>query len=234
MEKHITTVMTRYKGKVDTYDVCNEIMEDNGQLRNSYWLKRVGDFDGDGDEYDYIEQAFIIAHKADPDARLIINDYNLEWSESKTRGYYNLIKSMLEDGIQVDGIGFQCHIGVDTDINQFRRNMQILEGLRKYNPDFKFEITELDMSVYQWNDNKEVPYTTQLSDKQTRKYRQLFDLLIDYAEKDILDTVVFWGLSDNNSWLNKANQKNYPMLFDRSYKMKDCFWEVIELAEERK
>ncbi len=231
---HITTIMSRYKGKVDSWDVCNEVIGDGGGLRDSYWLQRVGDYDGDGDKYDFIEQAFITAREVDPDARLMINDYSIESSESKAVSMYLAVKKMLEDGTPIDGIGFQMHIGVNTDIEQMRRNFEILGRLREIKPDLIFEVTELDMSVYNWGDNNEVEYDKELAERQSAKYRELFEFLIEQAELGYLDSVVFWGLSDGNSWLNKDNQKNYPMLFGREFTIKDCFWEVLDVAKEQK
>ncbi len=232
MKTHITTVMTRYKGKIDTWDVVNEVIGDGGGLRDSYWVQRVGDYDGDGDKYDFIEQAFYTAREIDPDARLIINDYSIESSETKAVAMYLAVKKMLEEGVPIDGIGFQMHMGINTDMDQMRRNFEILGRLREIKPDLIFEVTELDMSVYNWGDNNATEYTKEIEKQQTEKYRQLFEFLIEQAELGYLDSVVFWGLSDNNSWLNKENQPNYPMLFAREWKLKECNWEVLDVAKE--
>ncbi len=232
MKTHIRTVVDRYKGKIDTWDVVNEVIGDGGGLRDSYWVQRVGDYDGDGDKYDFIEQAFITARECDPDARLIINDYSLESSEQKAISMYLAVKKMLNDGVPIDGIGFQMHIGINTDMDVMRRNFEILGQLRDIKPDFIFEVTELDMSVYNWGDNNATEYTKDIRNQQTQKYRELFEFLIEQSEAGYLDSVVFWGMSDNHSWLNKDNQPNYPMLFAREWKLKDCYWEVLEVAHE--
>ena len=62
MKDHIFTVAGRYKGKVHGWDVVNEALLDNGNLRNSPWLRIIGE--------DFIEKAFEYAHEADPDAEL--------------------------------------------------------------------------------------------------------------------------------------------------------------------
>ncbi len=234
LRNHVTTVVTRYKGKVDSWDVVNEVIGDGGGLRDSNWLRLVGDYDGDGDKYDFIEQAFLAAREADPDARLMINDYSIEASESKAVSMYLAVKKMLEDGIPIDGIGFQSHIGINTNIDDMRRCFEILGKLREIKPDLIFEVTELDMGVYNWGDNNETEYTKEIEEQQSAKYRELFEFYIEQAELGYLDSVVFWGLSDNHSWLNKSEQKNYPMLFGRDWVLKDCYWEVLEVAEEHK
>ncbi len=70
MREHIKTEVGRYKGRVNGWDVVNEVVDEDGTLRQSPWLNIIGP--------DYIEKAFEYAHKADPKAQLYYNDYNLE------------------------------------------------------------------------------------------------------------------------------------------------------------
>ncbi len=226
IDEHVTTIVSRYAGKIDTWDVVNEVISDGAGLRDSHWYNVVGDYDGDGDKYDYIEQAFRSARAADPDARLIINDYNMEWSESKTISMYLAVKQMLSEGVPIDGVGLQMHIGPDLDVAKLRSNIEILLKLRDINPDFVIEVTEMDMNM--------TGSTKEDFEKQAAKYAEMFQLFIDLAEEGVLDTVVFWGFYDGASWLNKSDADNYPMLFDREFMTKPAFWSVLEVAENNK
>ncbi len=231
IDEHVTTIVKRYKGKIDVWDVVNEVFNDDGTLRDSKWLQTVGDYDGDGDKYDYIEQAFKSAAKADPDVRLIINDYNLEWSFAKTQGVFDLVKSMLEDGIKVDGVGLQMHIGYDTNIETLRQNLEILAGLREYNPDIKIEVTEMDMNCFKWNDTSNtVQLTESFVNQYNKTYVDAFKLFMEYAEMGLLDSVTFWGINDDHTWLNTNGRINQPFLIGSSNRIKDTYWEVIKLA----
>ena len=96
MEDHITTIVTHYKGKIDCWDVVNEAVNDDGTIRENVWYSAIGE--------DYIQLAFEFARKADPDAYLNYNDYSLARPE-KRDGVIKLVKSLQENGIQVDGIG---------------------------------------------------------------------------------------------------------------------------------
>ena len=237
MKEHITTIVSRYKGKIDTWDVVNEVLDDSYGLRFSNWLKIVGDYDGDGDKYDFIEIAFRTAHEADPDARLIINDYSLETNTNKAITMYNMVKTMLEEGVPVDGVGLQMHIGYDTDIELARDNIEILAGLKEINPDFVIEITELDMSCYSWGDEStEVELTDEFVQQFDDKYCELFNMLMDFAEEGLVDTVVFLGYNDGATWLNGypvANRTNHPLLIDRDLKFKSAYWALMNLPSQR-
>ena len=231
IDTHVTTIVSRYKGKVRSWDVVNEVLNDDGTLRDSNWLQTVGDYDGDGDKYDFIEQAFRSAAAADPDAKLIINDYNLEWSTAKTQGMYDLVKSMLEDGIKVDGIGLQMHIGYDTNISQLRTNMEKLAGLKKYNPNFTLEVTEMDVSCFKWgDDSKTVDLNATFMAQYNKTYTEAFKLFMDLADRGVVDTVVFWGINDGNSWINSDGRVNHPFLIARENKIKSTYWEVLSLV----
>ena len=234
IDEHVTTIVSRYKGKIDTWDVVNEVLSDDYGLRRSEWYNIVGDYDGDGDEYDFIEAAFIAARAADPDARLIINDYSLESSTNKAITMYNAVKKMLEDGTPIDGVGLQMHIGVGMNVDSIRENIKILSRLRDINPDFVLEITELDMSCYNEDANgNAIPLTKDQLDQFSKTYCDLFEMCMDLAEDGLLDSVVFWGIHDGVSWLNSWHE-NYPMLIGRDFELKDAYYDVLELPKKRK
>ena len=69
MREHIRTVVGRYRGRVNGWDVCNEVITEEGALRKSPWFEIAGE--------EYIAEAFKAAHEADPEAELYYNDYNL-------------------------------------------------------------------------------------------------------------------------------------------------------------
>ena len=76
MHDHISAVVGRYKGRIQSWDVVNEALNDDGTLRKSPWLKIIGE--------DYILKAYQFAHEADPQAQLNYNDYSLETAVSYT------------------------------------------------------------------------------------------------------------------------------------------------------
>lgn len=235
MENHIKTVVGRYKGKVHSWDVVNEVLNDSGGLRGeadgSRWMSIIGDVDGDGFASDYIELAFKFAREADPDARLIINDYGLESGGAKRMGMYNLVKRMLENGIPVDGVGLQMHISIyGPTPSQIEETIELFASLKVYNPDFMVEVTEMDMSVYSWMEQKK-EITQDLLELQAELYGEIFEVFKRQAAKGNLDIVVLWGTGDHDSWLNDFPIKgrgDAGLLFDKQLEAKPAYYKVVQ------
>jgi len=209
LKTHITTVLDHFKTKYGSqnpiigWDVVNEVLDDNGNLRNSKWLQIIGP--------DYIEKAFEYAHEADPSMKLFINDYNIENNGVKTQAMYDLVRKLKSEGVPIDGIGMQMHININSNIDNIKASIEKLASLG-----VEIQVTELDMDM-----NGNVSNEALL--KQARLYKQLFDLF--KAEKQYITAVVFWGVSDDVTWLSKPNA---PLLFDSKLQAKPAFWAVVD------
>jgi endo-1,4-beta-xylanase len=237
MTNHINTVAGRYAGKINSWDVVNEALNEDGTLRNSIFLEKLGE--------DYIRKAFELAAKAAPRAELYYNDYNIE-QPKKRAGVIALVKKLKAAGTRIDGIGIQGHWSIKGPSLEDIEN-SILEyaalGL-------KVSFTELDITCLPnpWdltgadvNQNYENspfmnPYPHGLPDSVQLKlatcYEGLFKLFIKH--KDKIERVTFWGVNDGQSWLNNwpiKGRTNYPLLFDRNYKPKPAFEIVMALKD---
>jgi len=235
MTNHINTVAGRYSGKVNSWDVVNEALNEDGTLRHSVFLEKLGE--------DYIRRAFELAAKAAPNTELYYNDYNIE-QPKKRAGVVALVKKLRAGGTRIDGIGIQGHWSI-----QGPPLKDIENSILEYSAlGLKISFTELDLTCLPnpWdlkgsdvNQNFEGspfmnPYPNGLPDSMQIKlagcYEDLFKLLIKYRDK--IERVTFWGVNDGQSWLNNwpiKGRTNYPLLFDRNFKPKPAFEKVIEL-----
>ena len=240
MRDHIRTVVGRYKGRIHGWDVVNEALNEDGTLRQSPWMKIIGE--------DYIAKAFEFAHEADPKAELYYNDYSLE-NEPKRKGAIELIKKLKAQGISIEGVGLQGHYKMDwPTIEQVDATIAELSQLG-----VKVDITELDIDILpaasrdrgaDVNLKVELnpqlnPYAAGLPDpvqqELARRYAGLFSVF--QKHRAAVDRVTFWGVTDQDSWLNNwpvRGRTSYPLLFDREGKPKQAFDAVIGGAKSSK
>ena len=234
MKEHIFTVVGRYKGRINGWDVVNEALEDSGELRKSQWLNIIGE--------DFIEKAFEFAHEADPSAELYYNDYNL-FLPAKRKGAIRIINNLKAKGITITGVGMQGHWGLDYPTKD-----ELETSLKEYSETgVKIMITEMDIDVLpnpsnytgaEINTNFELrkeldPYKEGLPDSmQTVLANRYADIFKSFEKfKDSITRITFWGVTDGMSWKNGfpvRGRTNYPLLFDRNFKPKPAFDAVIK------
>jgi len=225
LKDHITTVVSRYKGKIYAWDVINEAIDDDPSksLRQSPWYQILGD--------DFLVKAFEYAHAADPEAQLFYNDYNTEFPEKRER-IYTLLKGLLAKGVPIHGIGLQAHWSLqEPSAENLRAAIERYASLG-----LKIQFTELDLSIYPWEKNKRARrtgesdvFTPELEQQQADRYAMVFKIFREY--KDVITNVTFWNVSDRYSWLDEypvRGRKNYPLLFDTKLQPKKAFWAVTK------
>ncbi len=180
MKSHITTVVSRYKGRISEWDVVNEGISlgdghPNG-LRKSQWQSIIGD--------DYIDSAFVWAHRADPSAYLYFNEYGAEGAISseyaKRDSVYSLVKRLLSRGIPIHGVGLQAHFGNYVNTGAIAANIKKLGELG-----LRVSITELDMM-----NTSNLP----------ANWKGMINACLDNYN---CTTFATWGIDDLHSWKGK-------------------------------
>ena len=240
MRDHIHTVVGRYKGRIKSWDVVNEALNDDGSLRETLWLKIIGK--------DYIAKAFQYAHQADPQAQLTYNDFSLE-NEPKRNGAIALIKELKAKGVPITSVGLQGHDSLTwPSVEQQDATIAAFGKLG-----VKVVISELDIDVLPSataQGNADItanvkpeaglnPYASELPDsvqeELARHYAELFGVFLKH--RDVVSRVTFWGVTDGDSWKNDwpvRGRTNYPLLFDRSGQPKPAFDAVVSVATSRR
>jgi endo-1,4-beta-xylanase len=234
-ENHIKTVASHFKGQLESWDVVNEALNEDGTLRRSPFLRHLGE--------SYLVQAFKMVAQIDPSAKLYYNDYNNE-QPAKRAGCIELVKKIQAAGVKIDGVGIQGHWQVGRVPFQ-----HIEESILAYAAlGLKVAITELDIEVlprqYQGAevgmrmqaDSASNPYQTGLPEQVQKQlasdYAQLFKLF--HKHRDKISRVTLWGLTDGDSWLNGwpiRGRTNHPLLFDRNYLPKPAFYAVVQARD---
>jgi endo-1,4-beta-xylanase len=248
LQEHIKTVAGRYAGKVQAWDVVNEVIDDDGSYRPTTWVKGIGD----GDEL--VKLSFKYAAQYAPNTELYYNDFNA-WRPSKRDGIVKMVKMLQKEGIRIDGIGIQGHWGLNypkTEYIEAAIDAYAALGL-------KVMITELDVDVLPLTKEGQIigqgmsekqfqneefktfldPYPNGLPDSVQKaladRYAQLFEIF--YRKRDKIDRVTMWGIHDGMSWKNDypiPNRTNYPMLWDRNKQPKPAFDAILKVPQKSK
>lgn len=236
MKTHIHTVVGRYKGRIHTWDVVNETILDDGSWRQSKFYQIIGE--------DFVKLAFQFAHEADPDAFLLYNDYSMALP-GKREGVVKMVKRLQEQGVKIDGIGMQGHIGLDyPTIEEFEKSILAFASLG-----VQVSITELDMTVLPSPNNVQGAEVSQNAEYQEQinpykeglpldvqqkfdaRYLDFFRLLVKHQDK--INRVTFWGVADQHNWKNNwpvRGRTDYPLLIDRQFQPKAVVKDIIELG----
>jgi endo-1,4-beta-xylanase len=190
IQNHVTSVVSRWKGKIYAWDVVNECLDDYGNLHSESVFKNVlGE--------SFITIAFKAAKAADPNAKLYINDFNLDSNNAKTRGMVALIKRINANGKLIDGVGTQMHLsaggagGAAAAINALA------------SAGVEVAITELDIAGAAPND-----YVT---------------VVKACLSNPACVSITSWGVSDTSSWRSSEN----PLLWNRNYQPKPAYNAVL-------
>lgn len=254
LKNHISGVVGHFKGRIRSWDVVNEAINDGGDektaqtenLRNSQWLRNAGP--------EFLTIAFKAAHEADPDVHLYYNDYNIE-KGPKHGSSMVLLKRLIKDGAPIYGVGIQGHWNTATvpfeDIDKAIADYASL-GL-------KVSISELDLTIRGASGGQlgqpgrarggaatrgaggpttrggrgagqrpSTPASPQDLKDQADAYARLFGIFLKH--KDHIERVTFWGLSDRRTW--RAGQN--PLIFDANNQRKPAYVSIVDEATRSK
>jgi endo-1,4-beta-xylanase len=179
---HIVQEASHFRGNIDAWDVVNEPFNEDGTWRDSIWFRALGP--------DYVGLAFDWAQAADPQARLYLNDYNVESIDAKSDAMYTLVQDLLARGIPVQGVGFQAHLAMELEFpSSLRDNLERFAGLG-----LEVAITEADVRMI-------MPATPEKLTRQAEYFARLLRACLD-VPRCVSFTV--WGFADAHSWVPRA------------------------------
>ncbi|WP_418210938.1 endo-1,4-beta-xylanase [Bacteroides zhangwenhongii] len=225
MEDWISKMVTHCKPYVHAWDVVNEPMDDG---KTSDIKSGKGKTDLASDEFywqdyfltpkDYAVEAFKLARLyGNPDDKLFINDYNLEYNLNKCDGLIKYVEYIESKGATVDGIGTQMHIAIDSNKDNIAQMFQKLGATGKL-----IKVSELDIKV-----NTSSPTTENLA-QQAEMYQYVIDMYKKYIPADKQYGITIWGVSDNEKEHVNWIPDDAPNLWDANYARKHAYKGVAD------
>lgn len=208
LEDHINQVVKHYGNTAYGWDVVNEAIKDSGDgFKQNVWYPDVPD---------YIDVAFKAARTAAPNGvKLFYNDYNIGsstgWSQKKSQKAYDMVKSMKQRGIPIDGVGLQLHIDLNYNlISGVKQNIERYAALG-----LEVHITELDIKCGN-------PCNTQ---QQATAYHDLLQVCVQSSACKNFET---WGFTDKYTWIGSDQ---HPLPFDENYNSKPAVQSMLNALQ---
>ena len=191
----IASLVGRFRGRVRAWSVANEVLDGSGLRSDVPWYQTIGS--------DYVARAFHEAHRADPGAVLVLNDFGFEVDDDfalaadKRRAALELIDAFRHERVPIHALGVQAHLNAKTfygfDPAAYRRFLSQVaaRGLQ-------IIVTELDVM----DDGLPADPAQRDSAVADVYARYLHAVLAEPAVR----AVMTFGLSDRYTWL----QEDYP------------------------
>jgi len=221
LKTHIENVVSRYRGRIKTWNVVNEPIDDAkgavAGLRPSIWLRHLGP--------KYIDMAFRLTRQVDPKAELLINEYDIECVgegyKARREALLGLVRDLLARGVPLHGVGLQGHI----------RGKYEIDDAALHN--FVSEIRSLGLSVHVTElDVIDDGFPAAIPVRDALVASRAYDFLNAICTAMRPSVIATWGITDRYTWVPTWNKRkdglsNRPLPLDASYQPKPL-WSVID------
>lgn len=195
--------VTHFKGKVYAWDVVNEVVSSDGGLRKSIWSDNFGET--------FIAEAFHLARKLDPAAKLYINEYSIETNRTKAIALYKLVKKLKSQGVPIDGVGIQSHMTSGEVPKDYEKVMGWFISLG-----VEVAVTEMELYISS-------PSKAQL-EQQAKDFARVYKACESFKECVGVST---WCTSDKFCWKKDKD----PCLFDANFNPKPAVAAVAAILK---
>jgi endo-1,4-beta-xylanase len=218
-DDHITTLVSRYRGRVKEWIVVNEAIwgpevtgQDTAELAQTVFSDLLGP--------DYIRRAFVTARAADPDAILVYNETGAEELGAKSDFMFDMVSDLVFSGAPIDAIGLQFHIDAASppEMASVKANMERFGalGLDVY-------VTELDVNLIGVGGSEQAKL-----ERQAEIYAGLLETCL--AVPACRGYTIF-GVSDKYAWDEQEGGSASPLLFTEDYAAKPAFYALQSVLQ---
>lgn len=242
LRDRITTILTRYQGRIHYVDVVNEPLSGKGRKADGQfewqeraftggehvWFKTLGMYQGTKHAFPrYLVEAFRTAREAGgPGLRLVLNDWDNETTVSRRAlPFLELIQAMKAEGIPVDDAGLQLHC---------RLKEGVLQGWAD-NRAFDFDAFTAMLNLYkqagigvhitEFDIHLGPDPTTEDFALQGKYYAEILRRAL---QSPAVKSFTTWGFTDRHSW--KADGKDgHPLLLDENLQPKPAYLRQVEM-----
>jgi endo-1,4-beta-xylanase len=209
VRRNIDEVMGRYRRTTRAWDVVNEAVVDDGTLRDSVFLRKLGP--------GYIADAFRLAHREDRSALLFYNDFSIDTINPKSNAVFELVRGLVRDGVPIHGVGFQMHLEAQSSPS----TEEMVANLRRFTDlGLRVNISELDVRIANLGGDLATRFAIQ---------RQVFHrAAAACVQVPGCESLTTWGFTDRYSWIDATFGPDDPLQLDEQYRRKPAYYGLID------
>jgi endo-1,4-beta-xylanase len=213
MANHMQTVVGHYAGRIKVWDVVNEPLTDTAPatLRDTVFRRLLGDT--------YLDEAFQLAHAADPEALLFLNEANIESNADKLDATVALVERLLAAAVPIHGVGFEMHVSTEIPPT----GASLAAALKRFTDlGLRVNLSELDVRIGTLTG--EMPAKLEI---QEQRYHEMVAVC---TQNPLCVSVTTWGVTDAHSWLDDPSMwtwagqgPHYPLLWNADGSKKPAY-----------
>jgi endo-1,4-beta-xylanase len=229
MAAHIRTIMQRYAGRVDAWDVVNEPLA---------WKRGAVQGEGLADHVfsrslgpGYIAEALRLARAADPSAQLFVNEFGTLEPGGRQERFFRLVQRLRHEGAPLDAVGFQGHV-VPLLGGPGPSRAQIAATLRRFAAlGVAVEITELNVFTRTLRHLLTLGLTYDETSELKRQAGAYADAVQACLDVPACQGVTVWTFTDRypTTIETKTHVHDIPLLFDDEYRPKPAAFALREV-----
>ena len=205
LKQRIEEIVSGFNNQIEIWDVLNEA------INTVNWNVAIAENrSGNDNRYsgtnlmsettDFIDSCFQWAHKANPDAQLILNEFGIVADENLRQQFYDLLKELQQKNTPVSGVGIQAH---EPDKGRYYYSPeQIWSTFEKYS-DLKLPMHITEFIPVSNGDSITGGYKTGTWTEQEQADFAKMVYTLSFGFPDVA-SVNWWGMSDDNIWQEKG------------------------------
>jgi endo-1,4-beta-xylanase len=221
IQEHIQNEVQHFGSQVYAWDVVNEPLDPSQPdcLNHGPFYQVLGK--------SYIDIALEAARQYAPaGTELFINDYST-YDPNRLACLVKVVSDLRSRGIPLDGIGHETHNNINYPST--KAMVHTIETVHRDFPGLDQQITELDESVYNAGDTTS-NYGSNIPPPVLAEQGWLYESYFDVFRRlrDKISGITFWGLADDDTWLDSFGRTDYPLPFDMDLQAKPAYWGIVD------
>jgi endo-1,4-beta-xylanase len=271
LRRHIFTTCGHFRGRVESWDVVNEALAPDGSLADNVFLRKMGSgyiaqafrwakqadpeallyyndnkVEGADPSADNSGESRREPKRAKHEPEVRVRRSAISPSAGfyrKSDAMFELLRSLLADGVPIDGVGLQAHfnaagvgVGRCPTPEAVVANIARLKGLGSHrNAPFLVNISEMDVRI------SKLPANCTDWLRAAAQCQIYHDILAEAVaagpatagsstETSVsaggFTGITLWGFTDKHTWVTDFYHADAPLIFDNSYQKKPSYYAV--------